>query len=252
MNELKLFNYDGVHGIRVVPGDEPRFVARDICDILELGDTSKAVSRLPEIMKGTNSIPTPGGNQDMLTVTEAGMYKLVFTSRKPEAESFTDWLATEVIPSIRKHGAYMTAETIERTLTDPDYLIRLATTLKEEREARIKAERQIEADKPKVVFADAVSAAHTSILIGDLAKLIKQNGVEIGQKRLFAWLRENGYLIRRMGADYNMPMQRYMEMGLFDIKETAITHSDGHISVSKTVKVTGKGQQYFINKFLTA
>jgi anti-repressor protein len=112
-------------------------------------------------------------------------------------------------------------------------------------------ESQIEADKPKVVFADAVSAAHTSILIGDLAKLIKQNGVEIGQKRLFTWMRENGYLIKRMGADYNMPMQRYMEMGLFEIKETAITHGDGHISVSKTVKVTGKGQQYFINKFLS-
>lgn len=112
-------------------------------------------------------------------------------------------------------------------------------------------ERQIESDRPKVIFADAVDASHTSILIGDLAKLIKQNGVEIGQKRLFAWMRENGYLIKRLGADYNMPMQRYMEMGLFNIKETAITHSDGHISVSKTVKVTGKGQQYFINKFLS-
>ena len=112
-------------------------------------------------------------------------------------------------------------------------------------------ERQIESYRPKVIFADAVDASHSSILIGDLAKLIKQNGVEIGQKRLFAWMRENGYLIKRMGADYNMPMQRYMEMGLFNIKETAITHADGHVSVSKTVKVTGKGQCYFINKFLS-
>jgi anti-repressor protein len=252
MNELRLFNYDGVHGIRVVPGEEPRFVARDICDILELGDTSKAVSRLPEIMKGTNSIPTPGGNQDMLTVTEAGMYKLVFTSRKPEAESFTDWLATEVIPSIRKHGAYMTADTIEKTLTDPDYLIRLATRLKEEMEGRIKAERQIEADKPKVLFADAVSSSKTSILIGELAKLLRQNGIQIGQNRLFEELRNRGYLIKRVGADWNMPTQRSMELELFEIKEHTHIDGNGCNITTKTTKVTGKGQQYFINKFLSA
>jgi anti-repressor protein len=254
MNELKLFNYNGIQGVRVIVmnGKEPMFVARDVCDILELGDVSKAVSRLPETMKGTNSILTLGGIQEMLTVTEAGMYKLVFTSRKREAEKFTDWLATEVIPSIRKHGAYMTADTIEKTLTDPDYLIRLATRLKEEMEGRINAERQIEQDKPKVLFADAVSSSKTSILIGELAKILRQNGIEIGQNRLFDELRNRGYLIKRAGSDWNMPTQKSMELGLFEIKEHTHIDGNGCNITTRTPKCTGKGQQYFINKFLTA
>lgn len=156
----------------------------------------------------------------------------------------------EVLPSIRQHGAYMTENTLEKALTSPDFLIQLATKLKEEQEARALAEAQIEKDKPKVIFSDAVSASNTSILIGDLAKLLKQNGIQTGAKRLFAWMRDNGYLIKRIGSDYNSPTQKAMELGLFEVKETSVSHSDGHISISKTTKVSGKGQQYFINKFL--
>ncbi|MPM42980.1 hypothetical protein SDC9_89652 [bioreactor metagenome] len=139
---------------------------------------------------------------------------------------------------------------VDELLDNPDLLIATATKLKEEREKRIVAEKQIEEQKPKVLFADAVSASHTSILVGDLAKIIKQNGVDIGANRLFEWLRREGYLIKRKGADYNMPTQKSMELGLFEIKETSITHSDGHIIVNKTPKVTGKGQLYFINLFV--
>ena len=144
----------------------------------------------------------------------------------------------------------MTEETLEKALTSPDFLIRLATELKDEKEKRKQAEADLEAAKPKMLFADAASASDNTILVGDLAKLIKQNGQPLGQKRLFNWMRENGYLIKRQGADYNSPTQKAMELGLFKIKETAITHADGHVSISKTVKVTGKGQTYFVNKFL--
>lgn len=247
MNQLtKVFNYEQKEVRTVSVNNEPWFVAKDVCEILELSDVSKAISRLSEKMKGTNSIPTLGGNQEMSIVSESGVYKLVFTSRKPEAERFTDWIATEVIPAIRKHGVYAT----EELLNNPEFMIKALTQLKEEREQKKLLQAKIESDKPKVLFADAVSASKTTILIGELAKLIKQNGVEIGQNRFFTWLRDNGYLIKRKGTDYNMPTQYSMELELFTVKETSITHSDGHITVSKTSKVTGKGQEYFINKFL--
>ncbi len=153
--------------------------------------------------------------------------------------------------SIAHHGAYMTAETMDKVLQDPDFGIRLLSELKSERERRQRLEQEAEDNQPKVLFADSVSASHTSILIGELAKLIKQNGIDIGQKRLFEWLRNNGYLIKRKGTDRNMPKQKSMEMGLFEVKESTISHADGHTSISKTTKVTGKGQVYFINKFLT-
>lgn len=156
----------------------------------------------------------------------------------------------EVLPSIRKHGGYLTPEKVEEALLNPDTLIRLATDLKTEREKRMQLEEQAHRDRPKVLFADAVATAKSSILIGELAKLLKQNGIDIGQNRLFEWMRCNSYLIRRKGTDYNMPTQKAMESGLFEIKETSITHADGHISVNKTPKVTGRGQQYFINRFL--
>lgn len=183
-------------------------------------------------------------------INESGLYSLILSSKLPAAKSFKRWVTSEVLPAIKKHGGYLTTDKIEQALSDPDTLIKLATTLKEERAARQQAEANLQAAKPKMLFADAVSASDSTILIGDLAKLIKQNGHPIGQKRLFSWMRDNGYLIKRQGADYNSPTQRAMELGLFKIKETAITHADGHVSVSKTTKVTGKGQQYFINKFL--
>ena len=194
--------------------------------------------------------PTSGGIQKLLFIPEGDVYRLIVHSKLPSAERFEKWLFEEVLPSIRKHGAYMTPETLEAAILNPDVMIRLCTALKDEQDKRKALEAQAEQDKPKVLFADAVSVSKTSILVGELAKLLQQNGVDTGQNRLFHWLRSNGYLIRRDGSDYNMPTQRAMEMGLFEIKETVVTHSDGHTSVSKTPKVTGKGQQYFVNAFL--
>ena len=243
----RIFDYNG-HQVRtVVKDNEPWFVAKDVCNILEID--SSQTRRLDEDEKGLYSIQTPGGTQQMICVNEPGLYSLILGSRKKEAKQFKRWVTHEVLPSIRKHGAYMTPETIEKVLLNPDTIIKIATQLKEEQEKRKEAERIIEEQRPKVIFADAVSASETSILVGELAKLLKQNGIDIGQNRLFEWMRENGYLIKRKGTDYNMPTQRSMELGLFEIKETSITHSDGRISISKTPKVTGKGQLYFINKF---
>ena len=179
-------------------------------------------------------------------ISEPMVYKLAFKANNEVAEKFQDWLAMEVLPSLRKNGMYATDELLD----NPDLLIAAATKLKEERALRLVAEQQVTELKPKALFADAVATSHTSILVGELAKIIKQNGVDIGANRLFHWLRANGFLIKRKGSDWNMPTQKSMELGLFEVKETAINRSDGSVSVSKTAKVTGKGQQYFINKFL--
>ena len=186
----------------------------------------------------------------MTVVNESGLYNVILRSDKPEAKPFRKWVTSKVLPSIRKHGAYMTPQKIEEVLLNPDTIIKLATELKAEQEKRVALESKVEQYKPLVAFANSVSVAKTSILVGELAKLLKQNGVDMGQNRLFAWMRENGYLISRKGTDYNMPTQRSMEMELFEIKESTISHGDGHTSISKTPKVTGKGQIYFINLFL--
>lgn len=180
----------------------------------------------------------------MTIVSESGVYALVFTSRKPEAKQFKRWVTHEVLPSIRKNGGYIANQ---ENLT-PEQIV--ANALIVAKNIITEKDKLLEAQRPKVLFADAVSASKSSILIGELAKILKQNGIEIGQNRLFEWLRVNGYLISRKGTDYNMPTQYSMELGLFEVKETTITHSDGHISVSKTAKVTGKGQLYFVNKFI--
>ena len=244
MNELQIFQNNVFGQVRVVEQDgEPWFVAKDVCNCLELSNSRKALSRLDDDEKGVTLSDTLGGRQEMATVNEYGLYSLVLSSRKPEAKEFKRWITHEVIPSIRKYGSFNMA--IPRTL--PDALNAYANEI----EAHQKTQALLEAQRPKVLFADSVAASHTSILIGELAKILHQNGVkDMGQKRLFAWMREHGYLISRKANDYNMPTQRAMELGLFQIKETTVTHSDGHISVSKTPKVTGKGQQYFIEKFL--
>lgn len=190
------------------------------------------------------------GKDDFLP--ENMVYRLGFKANNDVAKKFQAVLADEVLPAIRRHGAYMTEEALEKAITEPDFLIRLATQLKEERAKRLEAEKQVEAAKPKVLFADAVSASHTSILVGELAKILRGNGIEIGQRRLFAWLREHGYLIKRQGTDYNMPTQMAMELGLFEIKEGSYVNGSGANIITKTPKVTGKGQTYFINKFLSA
>ena len=193
------------------------------------------------------SVPTCG---DDGFIPENIFYRLAMKAKNEAAEHFQAKIADEVIPSIRKHGAYMTPETLEAAILNPDTMIKLCTALKDEQEKRKALEQQIESQKPAVLFTGAVETSKTSILIGELAKMLKQNGINIGQNRLFEWMRENGYLIKRKGTDYNMPTQRSMEMGLFEIKETAINNPDGSIKISKTPKVTGKGQVYFINLFL--
>lgn len=247
---LKVFENDKFGAVRIVEiQSQPWFVAKDVCDCLELNNSRQALARLDGDEKNTVILNdgTPG-NPEKAVVNEYGLYSLVLSSRKPEAREFKRWITHEVIPSIRQHGAYMTDEALEQALLNPDFLIRLAGELKTEKEARVAAERKIAEQHPKVLFSDAVAASHSSVLVGELAKIIKQNGVDMGQNRLFAWMRDNGYLIRRNGTDYNMPTQRAMELGLFEVKISTITNPDGSIRETKTTKVTGKGQIYFVNK----
>ena len=252
MNNLQIFNYNG-NEVRTIQKDgEPWWVLKDVCGILGISKYRDTASRLDEDERGSVRVDTPGGEQEMTVVNESGLYNVILRSDKPEAKPFRKWVTSEVLPSIRKHGAYMTPQKIEEALLNPDTIIKLATNLKAEREKRMELERQAEKDKPLVTFANSVSVAKASILVGELAKLLKQNGIEMGQNRLFTWMRENGYLISRKGTDYNMPTQRSMEMELFEIKVTTISHGDGHTSLNKTPKVTGKGQIYFINLFLKA
>lgn len=252
MNEIQIFKNDSFGEVRTITIDnKPCFVGKDVAEILGYADPQKAMKmHIDDEDKLTRQIVVSGQNRNVTIINESGLYSLILSSKLPTAKKFKHWVTAEVIPSIRKHGAYMTEDTIQKALTSPDFLIQLATQLKDEQQKRRALEVKIEQDKPKTIFADAVSVSKTSILVGELAKLLKQNGINIGQNRLFAWLREKKYLISRNGTDYNMPTQKAMECGLFEIKETSITHSDGHTSISKTPKVTGKGQVYFINKFL--
>ena len=250
MNELKVFDNPTFGQVRsILKDDEPWFVAADVCRALEIGNNRDALSRLDADEKDVASTDTLGGKQEMSIVNEAGLYSLVLGSRKPEAKAFKRWITHEVIPSIRKHGAYMTPEKLQEVLLNPDTLIQLASNLKDEQEKNKRLTAKVEQDAPKVLFADSVACSNSEILVGELAKILKQNGMDIGQNRLFERLRQDGYLVRRKGMDYNMPTQRSMEMGLMRIKETSITHADGHVSVSRTPKVTGKGQIYFVNRY---
>ncbi|MBD8026458.1 phage antirepressor KilAC domain-containing protein [Ureibacillus sp. Re31] len=247
MNHLQIFNFES-NNVRVLEiNNEPWFVATDVCKVLELSNPTMAVGRLENDERSKFNLGRQGETN---IVNESGLYELIFASRKPSAKQFKRWIKQEVLPSIRKHGAYMTPDVIEKVLLNPDTIIQIATQLKEEQTKRREAEQIIEEQKPKVLFADSVSASNTSILIRELAKLISQNGVPIGEKRLFEWLRSNGYLIKKPGSDYNTPTQRSMELGLFEIKESTINRSNG-IQIKKTPKVTGRGQLYFINKFLS-
>lgn len=252
MNNLQIFNSPEFGQIRTIQQNgEAWFVGKDVARALGYSQTAKAVrEHVKDNHKGMSVLDTPGGKQETTIIDEAGLYSLVMRAKTEKAEAFQEWVTGEVLPAIRKHGGYLTPDKIEQALTDPDTIIKLATTLKEERAARQQAEASLQAAKPKVLFADAVSASDSTILIGDLAKILKQNGYNTGQKRLFQWLRDNGYLIKRQGADYNSPTQRSMELGLFRVKETPIIHADGHVTVNKTVKVTPKAQIYFANKFL--
>lgn len=248
MQNIIPFNYEGNTVRTIKTNGETWFVAADVARVLEIGNVSQALTRLDDDERTLIS----NEGKELNAVSEAGLYALILGSRKPQAKPFRRWVTHEVLPTIRAKGGYLTPEATEQALTDPDFIIRLATSLKEERAHRARLEAQAAKDAPKVLFADSVATSHTTILVGELAKILRGNGVNIGGTRLFAWMRENGYLISRKGSDWNMPAQRSMELGLFKIKETAVTHSDGHVTLSRTPKVTGKGQQYFIQKFINA
>jgi len=223
---------------------------KDVCGILGLANMRSSLAALDEDEKGVHTMDTLGGNQEMTVISEPGLYSLILRSRKPEAKTFKRWVTHEVLPSIRRHGMYATESVVDAMLADPEAMIRTLTALKEERDKRVRLEAQAQADAPKVLFADAVTSAKTDILIGDLAKILRGNGVDTGQRRLFEWLRVNGYLIRQKGSSWNMPTQKAMDMGLFRVKESVVTHADGHTTVNRTTKITGRGQTYFVNKFL--
>lgn len=251
MNEIKIFQNEQFGEVRIAmnENEEPLFCLADVCKVLELRVVDAVQSRIKDAPIRFGVIDSMGRAQQMNFVTEKNLYKVIMRSDKLQAEPFQDWVCGEVLPSIRKHGAYMTNETLERALTSPDFLIQLATNLKEEKQKRIEAEIKIQQDAPKVLFADAVSTSQRSCLIAELAKILQQNGVNIGQNRLFSWMRDNGYLCQK-GQYYNQPTQKSMELGLFEIKQTTITKPDGTVLVTTTTKVTGKGQIYFVNKFL--
>lgn len=245
MNDLQIFDNEEFGQVRTITKDNKTyFVGNDIAKALGYSDTAKAIRTH---CKGVDEmdIPTNGGIQKMKVIAEGDIYRLVVKSQLPQAEKFERWVFDNVLPSIRKHGMYATQELLD----NPDLLIAVATELKEERAKNAALIADNQRMKPKEIFADAVSASHTSILIGDLAKLICQNGYQIGQKRLFEWLRDKGYLIKS-GSSRNMPQQRYLEQGLFEVKESNVQNPDGSVRITKTTKVTGKGQVYFVNKFL--
>ena len=258
MKYLKIFEDNEFGEVRTtIIDDEPYFSLNDVCRILEIKNPRDAKSRLNLDGVGTtDGVDSLGRRTDVTMINESNLYKLVFQSRKPEAERFADWVTSEVLPAIRKHGAYMTDGVIERTLTDPDYLIMLATNLKEEKAKRALAEAVNEKNKPKVLFADTVSASKRSCLMGELAKMISQEAIrqgksdkKIGQNKLFAWMRNKGYLCKG-GERRNQPKQSYVEQGLFEIKKGTRLDGQGNNVVTSTTKITGKGQIYFVNKFL--
>ena len=255
MNELKIFENPAFGKVRVVEqGGEPWFIGKDVAEILGYSNTPKAIrDHVDDEDKLAERIVLSGQNREVAIINESGLYSLILSSKMPKAKEFKRWVTAEVLPAIRKTGGYIAGS---EKMSDAELMAKavlVAQATIKERDARIaELESDTQRMKPKEIFADAVSASDQTILIGDLAKLIKQNGHDMGQKRMFEWLRNNGYLIKSQVADYNIPTQRAMELGLFRIKETAVTHSDGHVTVSKTVKVTGKGQAYFVNKLLGA
>lgn len=249
MNEIQEFDFNGNNVRAVTINDEPFFVGKDVAEILGYQNGNRDVNRhVDEEDRMGYRIGTPSrGEQTMTVINESGLYSLILGSKLPTAKKFKHWVTSEVLPTIRKHGAYMTDQKAAAIVTDKGSL---ADLLQQAAEQLKRKDIQIEQMKPKALFADAVSTSDTPILVGELAKILHQNGVSMGQNRMFRWLRDNGYLISKKGTSYNMPTQRAMELGLFKIKENAITHSDGHVTITKTPKVTGKGQVYFVNKFV--
>lgn len=252
MNDLKVFMYNE-QTVRTLFDEKGElfFVGKDVAEILGYQRPDNAIrNHVDDEDKAMHQISASGQMRNMLAINESGLYSLILSSKLPTAKQFKRWVTSEVLPNIRKHGTHMTSETIEKVLADPDTIIQIATQLKEERAKRMQAEVVIEQQKPQVLFAKAVETSETSILVGQLAKLLTQNGINIGQNRLFAWLRDNGYLGKK-GAHYNEPTQYAVERGWFEVVERTMQNPDGSVRITRTTKVTGKGQVYFINKLLT-
>lgn len=247
MNEVQLFNFEN-HEVRsLLLNNEPWFVGKDVADVLGYSNSRKAMAdhvddEDKEVLTSRNVTLENIPNRGITVVNESGLYSLILSSKLPSAKKFKRWVTSEVLPALRKTGQYQVKELSGSEL--------MAKALIEAQSVLAAKDKQIEEMKPKALFADAVATSHTSILVGELAKILKQNGIDMGQKRLFAWLREKGYLIKRQGTDYNMPTQKSMDLGLFEIKEGSYVNGSGVNITTKTPKVTGKGQQYFINKFL--
>ena len=247
MNEVQLFNFEN-HEVRsLLLNNDPWFVGKDVADVLGYSNSRKALNdhvdaEDKEVLTSRNVTLKNIPNRGITVVNESGLYSLILSSKLPSAKKFKRWVTSEVLPALRKTGQYQVKELSGSEL--------MAKALIEAQSVLAAKDKVIEEMKPKVVFADAVATSHTSILVGELAKILKQNGIDMGQKRLFAWLRENGFLIKRKGTDYNMPTQKAMDLGLFEIKEGSYVNGSGVNITTKTPKVTGKGQQYFINKFL--
>lgn len=246
MNELKTFENKELGKIRVLElNNKPVFIAKDVTDILGYQNSRKAIAdHVDDEDKGVTNCYTLGGYQQMSVINESGLYSLILLSKLNSAKKFKRWVTAEVLPSIRRNGGYIAGQ---ESLSDEELLskaLMVATNKIKERD------KIIEQQRPKVLFADSVSASNKSILIRELAKYLNQNEIEIGEKRLFDTLRRNSYLISRHGSDYNTPTQKSMDLGLFEIKKTSITHSNGYTTIASTTVVTGKGQVYFMNKFL--
>ena len=244
MNSMQVFKNDQFGTIRAMRGEdgEPMFIAGDVAKILGYGDATHMTRRLEDDEKGLHSVETPGGAQMANVINEPGLYSAILGSRVPEARAFKRWVTHEVLPALRRDGGYMVArddETPEETMARAVLLAQATIDRQKSRIAEL---------EPKALFADAVAASDGTCLVGELAKMMRQNGVDVGQNRLFAMLREDGYL-GNVGQNRNVPTQRAMDLGLFRIKETAVTHSDGHVTLSRTPKVTGKGQRYFLERY---
>lgn len=245
-NEIQKFDFKGA-ALRTLTDEagEPWFVLKDCMSILDLGNPTETVKMFDkDEFSTTEVIDSIGRRQQTYIISEPGLYRLVMKSRKPEAKEFQRWVTHEVLPSIRKHGGYMAGQ--ER-MTPEQMALASMRWLQSKVDEQAK---QLKAQEGKVLFANAVETARTSILVGDFAKILKSNGIDIGPRRLFAWLREHGWLIKAKGSSWNMPPQKAMDLHLFEVKETTISHSDGHTTINKTPKMTGKGQTYFAKLFL--
>lgn len=244
MNEVKIFNSKEFGDVRTVTIDgEPWFVGKDVAEALGYSNSRDALTKhVCSEDKGVAECDTLGGKQKLGIINESGLYALIFGSKLESAQRFKHWVTSEVLPAIRKTGDYQ--------MQAPQGKELLALAVLEAQKTIEAQNEEIERMRPKEIFADAVSTSHTSILIGELAKLLKQNGVDTGQNKLFAWMRENGYLIKRKGTDWNMPTQKAMEMGLFEVKESTVNNPDGSVRINKTTKATGKAQIYFLNLLL--